>query len=100
MFAEIGRGDTYEEDYRYLSAIGHGSTEEAILHYSHPTVSVRSDRHTPILLTFATPYYLALAHVWENWFHVVDQEQYLRTVQPLLERVAQKDGSSLPANEH
>ena len=51
MFAEIGRGDTYEEDYRYLSAIGHGSTEEAILHYSHPTVSVRSDRHTPILLT-------------------------------------------------
>lgn len=87
MFKAIGGADTYEEDYRYLSAIAHGSTEEAILHYSLPTVPVRSHRHIPILLWYSTRYYLALAHVWENWFQVVDQHRYTREVEPLLKEL-------------
>jgi hypothetical protein len=73
MFTEIGRRDTYDEDYAALSSIAHGSPEEFILHFSLPSIKLRSDLHLPAILTFAGRYYLAVAGQWNDHFQCLKQ---------------------------
>jgi hypothetical protein len=72
MFEEADLLDAYQQDYSLLSAIAHGSMREAALHYSVPVVDLRSDLHVPVLLIFATRYYLAVADIWNRYFGVLD----------------------------
>jgi hypothetical protein len=90
MFSLLGKLEVYEEDYSFLSAIAHGSTREAIVHYSMSRVNLRPDTHVPVLLVYATKYYLAIAHIWEERFRLIDQDEYLKKVDPLLHELSKE----------
>lgn len=83
MFEAIGRKDTYEQDYSFLSAIAHGSVPEALLNYSSDHVEVRSHHHAPTLLLYSTRYYMGIAGQWNEYFGTIPEDH----IQPLLARV-------------
>ena len=75
MFEAAGVSDIYEEDYSLLSSVSHGSSEESLLVYSYPTVRVRSDLHVPVLLSYATKYYLVVTHTWNGLFSAIPESR-------------------------
>jgi hypothetical protein len=77
MFEAAGMASTYEEDYRFLSGIAHGSAEDQILHYSARTVNVRPSEQVPTILVVATRYYLSLVVQWNNHFQVLPEDRLL-----------------------
>ncbi len=71
MFQDIGRSDTYDEDYSLLSNIAHGTPSSLVLDYAEPVVKLHSDVHVPLVLVFASRYSLALARHWNDVFHII-----------------------------
>lgn len=73
MFEEIGQPETYEQDYSLLSRIAHGTPPSLVQDYAQPIVPLRDDTFVPMVLVFASRYYLATAGQWNRLFRLVDE---------------------------
>lgn len=61
LFAATGVSETYDEDYKLLSSIAHGSPPALVHAYAENVVNVHPDDLVPMILLFASRYYLAVA---------------------------------------
>ena len=98
MFETIGSQSTYEEDYSLLSGIAHGTPPSLVQDYAQPVVGLRSDIFVPVMLVFASRYYLAVVGQWNNLFSLVS----LGKLEELVDRASrffdkeESSNSSLP----
>jgi len=74
VFSELGRQDTYDDDYRLLSRIAHGASSDQIIAFAADTVPVRPLWHLDTVLVVASRYFVATALVWNDTSHVIDQQ--------------------------
>ena len=84
MFVELGRKDTYDDDYRFLAAIAHGGSPDQLIAYSRYTVRVRSLDHLGSILGFGARYALATTVVWNDEYALISPD----VLQPTVKRVA------------
>lgn len=73
IFSELGRQDTYNDDYSLLSRIAHGASSDQIIAFAADTVPVRPLWHLGTLLALASRYFVAAALVWNDSFSLIDQ---------------------------
>ena len=83
MFAAVGALEMYEEDYRFLSSMAHGSPDDLVIHFSLTRIRVHRHEHAWVLLWYATKYFMIVAGMWNNVFAVMPDAQ----VQALRDRV-------------
>jgi hypothetical protein len=72
MFRELGREDSYIQDYTFLSGIAYGNPPNLIYDYRHFSVEVRPDRLIPFILRYASRYCLTTTLIWNHLFGVID----------------------------
>ena len=84
MLQEIGYVSTYELDYRVLSSIAHGTPPSLVQDYAQSVVPLHSDTFVPVVLVFASRYYLAVAGQWNDTFRLIN----LGELEGLISRVA------------
>jgi hypothetical protein len=82
IFREVGAEDLYLQDYSFLSAIAHGSSDAQVFQHSVRRVRLHSHDFAPIVLVYASRYYLALAEQWNRMFGLIDTSVF----DPLLAR--------------
>ena len=83
MFEYAERLDSYEQDYKLLSGIAHGSAEDQIMLYSRKKVQVRPATYAGLLLVYASRYYMSVAEIW-NWRHrLLDEDAFMGLVADL-----------------
>jgi len=73
MFAEIGKHETYQKDYRLLTQIAHGSSPDQLIEFARETIPMRPGWHLGALLVFATKYALATAILWNEISPLIDE---------------------------
>lgn len=64
MFEYAGHRDLYDQDYKFLSALAHGSSEALIVQYSLLPIPVRSTDYVGTLLIYSSKYYLNVLDHW------------------------------------
>ena len=94
MFQEVGSLSTYEEDYSLLSGIAHGTPPSLVQDYAQPVVALRSDIFVPVMLVFASRYYLAVVGQWNNLFSLVSPSK----LEELVERASRFFGKEESSN--
>ena len=85
MFQEVGHLSTYEEGYSLLSSIAHGTPPSLVQDYTQPVVTLHSDAFVPMMLVFASRYYLAVVGQWNDIFRLIDPDE----LEALVGRAAQ-----------
>ena len=99
MFEEIGHLTTYEQDYSLLSSIAHGTPPSLVRDYAQGVVALRPDTFVPVVLVFASRYYLASADQWNGVFHLVEPATLTSLIDRASRFYAQSGAqSSPPAN--
>ncbi|MBI3911088.1 MAG: hypothetical protein HY320_09170 [Armatimonadetes bacterium] len=84
---DLGLQGTYDEDYRFLSQMAHG-TAQGHLYLFRPAeggIEVRSDVLVPEMLVFGTRYVLGVAVRWQEHFGVVTTEPLCSLAQEAVE---------------
>jgi hypothetical protein len=76
MFEAIDQGALYASDYSFLSSIAHGQPDSQIPVFSRDTIRVYSHEFVPVLLSYSSKYYLAVAEQWNNVFAALDKEVF------------------------
>jgi len=71
MFADVGALDLYEQDYRYLSNMAHGSPDDLVVLFSHQTINIHRHKHASILLTYGARYTVLAGGMWNNIFGII-----------------------------
>ena len=80
MFREIGAEPTYIADYRFLSAIAHGSPDNQVFVFSQARIRLHSHQFVSILLAYATKYCVITAEQWNNRFGIIAPKEFATLV--------------------
>lgn len=81
MFQEIGRPDTYEQDYSLLAAVAHGRPDELVVTYAAPTIRLHAHHHASAILVHSCRYYLAVVEAWNFHYKLMAQTDFDHLVQ-------------------
>ena len=85
MFKAIGAERSYDSNYRLLSRIAHGSTENLVLQFARPHVQMFSYKFTSVLIAHASRYLLGAVQPWNARLGVIPESAF----QALLSRACQ-----------
>jgi hypothetical protein len=73
LFARLNLKDTYDQDYRSLSQMAHGTSQGILLTERERRLEIRSNRLIPEILVFGVRYVLGIAGLWNDCFGIMEK---------------------------
>ena len=69
---KLGLGQTYDQDYRFLSQMAHCTAQGILVKNRAGTVQIRTDALVRELLVFGTRYMIEIARRWSEHFAIIE----------------------------
>jgi len=77
LAAKLKMQKTYDEDYRFLSNMAHGSSAGSLLRIVDGEMQITDDRAATPILVYGTRYMLAVTEVWNAEFKLIEESKMI-----------------------
>ncbi len=74
---KLGMRSSYDEDYRFLSNMAHGSSAGSLLRIADGKLQITDDSAATPILVYGTRYMLAVTEVWNAHFKVIEESKMI-----------------------
>lgn len=68
-------GDDLYDDYRFLSALAHGSSEKLLVDFSRTHLHTHEVKYAGVLMVYASRYQMSIGQEWQKLFGAADSER-------------------------
>ncbi len=75
LASKLKRQQTYDEDYRFLSNMAHGSAAGSLLRMVDGKLQITDDSAATPILVYGTRYMLAVTEVWNAHFKLIEESK-------------------------
>ena len=74
---KLNMRSSYDEDYRFLSNMAHGSSAGSLLRIADGKIQITDDSAATPILVYGTRYMLAVTEIWNGHFKVIEESKMI-----------------------